>query len=102
MSHDLDDFSLSARSDLAIESFAKIDSSTYKLPSPPLITNAVAPEILPCKRRVRLDAITDETTSRVGVHGQKERDEKMMRVPEGLVALLSDLCMRSGEHQQHA
>lgn len=62
----------------------------------------MAPEVLSCKWRVRLNAIPDETTSRMGVHGQQERDEKVVRVPERFVALLPYLRVRRGEHEQHA
>lgn len=36
------------------------------------------------------------------VEGEEERNEEVMRVPEGLVRLLSNLCMSSSEHEQHA
>lgn len=102
MPDDLNDLSLSARPDLTIQSLAEIDASTYELPSPTLVANAMTPEVLSRKRRVRLYAVSDETTSRVSVHGQQEWDEKMVRIPECFVALLSDLRMSSGEHEKHA
>jgi hypothetical protein len=36
------------------------------------------------------------------IHRQEERDEQVMRVPEGLEALLPDLRMRRSVHEQHA
>lgn len=62
----------------------------------------MTPKVLSCEWRVGLDAVSDKTTSRVSVHGQQEWDEKMVRVPERFVALLSNLRMRGGEHEQHA
>ena len=35
-------------------------------------------------------------------HCQQEDDEEMVRVPERLIRLLSDLVMRSGVHHEHA
>ena len=36
------------------------------------------------------------------VHGEKEGNEKVVRVPERLIALLTDLCVCRGVHEQHA
>jgi hypothetical protein len=37
----------------------------------------------------------------MGIHSEEEGDEQVMRVPEGLEGLLTDLCMRSRIHQKH-
>ena len=101
MSHDFDDLGLAARSYLAVQSFTQINSSTDELPSPTLIANAVAPEILAGERGVRLDTVANEAARGVRVHCQQEGDKEVVCVPESLIALLSDLCMRSGEHEEH-
>jgi hypothetical protein len=102
MSHDFDDLRLAARSYLAVQSFTKINTSTDELPSPTLVANAVVPEVLAGKWRIRIRAVADETSSGMRVHCQQERDEQMVRVPESLVALLPDLGVRGREHEQHA
>lgn len=38
----------------------------------------------------------------MGVHGEKERNEEMVRVPEGLKTLGADLGVRGRVHEQHA
>jgi len=102
MPHNLDDLGLSTRPDLAVESFEKVDDSTNQFPPPALVANAVAPEVLSSKRRFRLDAIAYETSSGMRVHGQQERDEKVVSIPERFVALLPYLRVCCGEHEQHA
>ena len=99
MPHNLDDLGLPTRPDLAVESFKKVDDSTNQFPPPSLVANAVAPEVLSSKRRFRLDAIAYETSSGMRVHGQQERDEKVVSVPERFVALLPYLRMCCREHE---
>ena len=60
------------------------------------------PEPLPRKGTDRVHGIAHEASRRMRVHGQKEGDEQMMRIPEGLIALLPDLRVRGRVHKQHA
>lgn len=60
------------------------------------------PEHFPRERRVRRYCVPDKAPSRMRVHSQQERDEQVVRVPESLIALLPDLGMRCGIHEQHA
>lgn len=46
--------------------------------------------------------VTDEATNGVGVQAEKERNEEMVGVPEGLERLLSDAVVGGGIHEQHA
>ena len=96
-----DDFRLSSCSNLPVDSFAQIDPASNKLPPPALVSNAMAPKWLSGKGGVRGDAISDEASRRMRVHGQKEWDEQMMRIPESLVTLLSNLGVCSRIHEQH-
>lgn len=51
---------------------------------------------------MREGVIADETPGCVSVETQHKHNEQVMSVPESLEALLADLCVRGGEHQQHA
>ena len=60
------------------------------------------PESLAREWTIGIHRISHETPRRMRIHRQEERDEEVMRVPEGLEALLPDLRMRRGVHEQHA
>lgn len=59
------------------------------------------PEISSSKRAERLRCIPHEATGGVRIHGEQERNEEVVGVPKGLVALLSDFGMRGGVDQEH-
>ena len=60
------------------------------------------PKLFTSKWREGIGGISDEASGCMGIQSQHERDEKMVRVPEGLVGLLADTMMRGRIHQQHA
>ena len=50
---------------------------------------------------IGFDGVTDETTSRVRVEADHEEERQMMCVPECLEALMTNLVMGCGVHEQH-
>ena len=88
--------------DLSVQPLSQIDATSPQLPSPTLVSDAVSPKLLSGKGRKRQLRVADETTGSMGIHGQQKRNKQMMRVPERLERLLSDLGVRRGVHQQHA
>ena len=101
MTNDLVDLGLASSSDFTIDSFHQIDSTSKQFPSPAFVAYAVVPERLARERRVRIFRIPYEATCSMRVHAQEERDEQMMRVPEGLEGLSSYSMMSRGIHQEH-
>lgn len=101
MPNDLVDLGLAPSPDFTVDSFCQIDSTGHQFPSPAFIAYAVIPERLAGKRRVRIDRVSDEAARSMCVHAQQERDEEVMRVPEGLERLPSYPMMSCGVHQKH-
>jgi hypothetical protein len=60
------------------------------------------PELVTGEWRKWIGGVTNETSSSVGVHSEKERNEEMMCVPESLERLLANLGVGSGVHEKHA
>lgn len=102
MSHDFDDLSLPPRPDFAIQSLTQIQAARHQFPPPSFISDTVIPKVLAGEWADWVHGVSHETSGRVRVHCQEEWDEQMVRVPESLIALLPDLRMRCGVHQQHA
>jgi hypothetical protein len=50
---------------------------------------------------VRVDGISDKTTSCVGIESKHEEECEMVSVPKGLEALVPDLPLGGGVHQKH-
>lgn len=101
MPNNFDDFGRPAGSDFAIHTLDQVDTAAYQLPTPSFVPDAVVPESLAGKRRIRSCAISDEAACRMSIHSQKEWHEQMMRVPERLVRLLANLLVRGGVHHEH-
>lgn len=95
-------FSFSCGTDLPIYPFEEIYATAKKLPSPAFVSNAVSPEIVTSKGRVRVGGVPHETPGGMGVKTKQERNEQVMRVPECLVRLLPDSVVGGSVHQQHA
>lgn len=49
-----------------------------------------------------VNGVAHKASSGVGIQGQHERDEEMMRVPEGFICLLTNAMMGGGVDQHHA
>lgn len=50
---------------------------------------------------IRIDRITDEAPSGVGVESDHEEEGQVVSIPECLEALLADLMVRRGIHYEH-
>jgi hypothetical protein len=96
MTHDLDDLRLPSAADLAVETVKEVKAATNQLPPPALISDTVRPEILLVERRKCRSSVTDEAAGSMRVHAEQKRNEKMVRVPEGLKGLLSNSMMSRG------
>jgi hypothetical protein len=102
MSDNLDNLGFPSAADLAVETIHEIQPTSDKLPSPPLVPDAVRPEVVSGEWRKRGNSVADEAAGGVRVHTKQEWDEEVMGVPESLKRLLSDPVVRSGVHEQHA
>ena len=91
-----------SRSNLPIDPFQEVKTTTHELPSPALVANTMVPEFLTCEWRDRVGRIAHETTGGVGIESEHVRDEQMVRIPKGLEGLLPDSMMRGCIHQHHA
>ena len=102
MSDDFDDLRLAARLDFAVDALGEIDCPNDELPAPAFVPQAVAPEWRAGKGAVWICTVADEAAGGVCIHGQEERNEQVVAVPESLEALRPDLRMRRRVHDQHA
>lgn len=102
MLYDLDNLRLPPGSNLSIEPLTQVKTTSDQLPSPSFISYAMVPEVVSRKGRVGIGRVSDKASRGMSVHRQEKGDEQVMRIPERLIALLSDLRMRSREHEQHA
>lgn len=101
MAHDSNNLGISSRSDLPIETLNKVQSTAPQLPAPAFISQAMVPEVGSGKGRVWVGGVSDEASGGVGIECEKKRNEKMMRIPEGLKRLLADLRMSGRVHEKH-
>ena len=99
---DLDNLSLPPAADLAVQAVHQVQATTKELPSPSLVTNAVGPEVLFVEGRIGRSSVTDEAAGSMRVHAEQERNEQVVRIPEGLERLLSDPVVGGRVDQQHA
>lgn len=102
MPDDTGDPGLAQGADLAVEPLQEVEATGPKLPSPAQVANAVRPEFVTSKGRVRLGRVTDEAADRVGVKTEEEGNEQVMGIPKSLERLLSDAVVGRRVHQQHA
>jgi hypothetical protein len=99
---DLDNLGLAPAADLTVQAVGEVKTTTDKLPSPSLITDAVGPEADLVERRKGSCCVADEAACGVGVHAEQERDKKVVSVPESLERLLANAVMGGRVDQQHA
>jgi hypothetical protein len=88
--------------DLAVQPLKEVETARPEFPSPTQIADAMFPVLVAGEWRDGVGCVTNETANRVGVEGEEERDEQMVRVPERLERLLPDTVMRRCVHQEHA
>ena len=70
MANNFDNLGISSASNLTVQTFDQVETTSPQLPSPTLITNAMVPEILSGKWREWVASVTNETSGSVGVHAQ--------------------------------
>lgn len=96
------DLGLPALADLAIKTLNKVQPTSPELPPPAKVPDTVLPELGSRKGRDGVGRITDEATDSVRVQAEEEGDEQVVRVPEGLEALLPDAVVRRRVDEEHA
>ena len=87
---------------LAEDSLAKVDNAGPDGETPALVAETVGRAV----ERERGDVlgvgrVTDEASGGMGVETDHEEERKVVRVPESLEALVADLVVRSGVHEEH-
>jgi hypothetical protein len=102
MTNDTDNLGFSAGPDLTIDSLDKVETTSPKLPSPSLISNAMPPEVGLIEWREGHSGVTHEATSGVSVETEHKRNEEVVSVPESFEGLLANFSVGSCIHQKHA
>jgi hypothetical protein len=102
MSDNLGDCSLSCGTNFSVNTLAEVQNTDPQSESPTLITNTMIPEVLSGEWRESISSITDEASDRMGVETEHKDESQMMRIPESLKALLTDLLVSGCVHQKHA
>lgn len=87
---------------LTPETLNKVQPTRPQLPPPTKVADAVVPVLVAAKGGNGVGRIADETPDGVRVQTEHEGDEEVVRVPEGLEALLSDAVVRGRVHEHHA
>lgn len=102
MDKDLGQTSGPARTNFTPYTFSKVNDTRPDDEPPTQITKAVLRGIeWEARDVVRVDGITDETTSGVGVETEHEEECKVVSIPKGFKALVSDLLVGSRVHYNH-
>lgn len=87
-----------ARLYLTVNPLKQVETASPELPAPTFIAQTVVPERRAGEGRVGKLCIPDEASGGMGVEGEKERDKKVVGVPEGFVGLLADSNVGGSEH----
>ena len=102
MADDTGDLRLAHGTDLPVQTLEQVEAAGEQLPPPALVPDAVLPELGAGKRGLGVRGVTHEAPDGVGVEAEEERDEEVVRVPEGLEGLLPDAVVGCCVHEQHA
>lgn len=88
--------SSSTRTNLPVNTFAEIENTWPDNESPALVSETVVRRV---EREgfdiIRINRVTHKAPSGMRVQGNHEKESQMMRVPEGLETLITDLLVRS-------
>jgi hypothetical protein len=91
-----------ARANLTINPLAEIEDTRPYYEPPTLISKAMLGGIEgESWNMIRKCRIADETTSRMRVQTDHEKERKMMGIPEGFKTLIAYLVVGSCVHQEH-
>ena len=87
---------------LAEDTLAKVDNAGPDDETPRLVSKTVLGRVVgEAVGVVGVDRVADEASSSVRVKTDEEEERKVMGVPEGLEALVTDLVVRRGIHEDH-
>jgi len=99
MNKDLGQTSCPTCTDFTPYTFSKVNDTRPDDKPPAQITEAVLCGVEGEARDVvRVDGITDETTSRMSIETKHEEERKVVSIPKGFEALVSDLLVGSSVH----
>ena len=91
-----------AGADLAVDALEEVEAAGPEFPAPALVADAVRPEVGAGEGGVGEFGVAHEAAGGVGVEGEEEGDEEVVRVPECFERLLPDLGVGGGVHEEHA
>ena len=102
MDKDLGQAGCTPRTNLTPNPLSKVDNAGPDGETPALVAETVGRAV----ERERGDVlgvgrVTDEASGGMGVETDHEEERKVVRVPESLEALVADLVVRSGVHEEH-
>ena len=102
MNQDLGEFRCATTTDLTVYTFTEVENTRPDNEPPGLITETVLSRVEgEGKSVVGIHGVTYETTSCMSVESDHEEECQVMGVPESLEALVTDLVVGSGVHQEH-
>jgi len=92
----------SASTVFPVYTFTKVDDTWPDNEPPAEVTDAVTCRVEGERRdEIRFNTISDETPSRVRVDADHEEEREVMRIPESLEALVTNLIVGGGVHEDH-
>ena len=102
MDKDLGQAGCTPRTNLTPNPLSKVDNAGPDGETPALVAETVGRAV----ERERGDVlgvgrVTDEASGGMGVETEHEEERKVVRVPESLEALIANLVVRSGVHEEH-
>lgn len=102
MNKNLGQASGTPRTDLTPNPLPKVDNTRPDGEAPALVSQAVIGGVEGEDCSIGWDCgVTDEASSGVAVEADHEEEGKVVGVPEGLEALVADLVVRRGIHEDH-
>ena len=94
--------SCAPRPDLAPDAFTKVQNAWPNSETPALVSETV---FCPIEREggdiLRVGSVAHEASCSVGIEPDHKEKREVMRVPERLEALCTDLVMSGGVHEDH-
>lgn len=85
-----------------VDSFTKVEDTRPNNKPPAEVTNTMTSRIEgEGRNEVRVNAITDEATSGMGVNADHKKEGKVVSVPKSLEALIANLVVGSCVHENH-
>lgn len=90
---DLSDLGLPPGAILSPQSLSHVESTYPDRETPALVSDAVVPEHFTGEGRICIDTVAYETPRGVGVQAEHEDNEEVVRVPEYLERLMTDILV---------